>query len=121
VNQTSVLAISCSATTEISPRISPGHGWPRYREGLRQHALDAYTELADHTITDQAIELIRTAAAIDPLHKATHHRLITLLLNTGDRPAAVRLHSSYRDRLIRAGLRAGSPLNKLADRLSKPT
>ncbi|WP_041831776.1 BTAD domain-containing putative transcriptional regulator [Actinoplanes sp. N902-109] len=88
---------------------------------MRRHALDAYTELADNTTSGHAIELLRAAATIDPMHEATHHRLITLLLEAGDRRAAHRLHDTYQDRLARNGLQAGAAFSLLTDRLSKPT
>jgi DNA-binding SARP family transcriptional activator len=104
--------------------LARGHTWPwldPLRETIRDHLIDAYTDLTDELPAATAIDLLRHASAVDPYNEDVHRRTLTALIGIGDHSAAARLYDTYTQRLSAAGLRPSTNLIQLAERITATT
>jgi DNA-binding SARP family transcriptional activator len=100
--------------------LAAGHPWAwlaAHREAVRNHVLDAYTDLTDQLPAADVLPLLREAITVDPYNEQLHHRTITALADLGNHTAAARLLDTYLERLARAGLHPGSVVTKLWQRV----
>jgi DNA-binding SARP family transcriptional activator len=88
-----------------------------HREAVRNHVLDAYTDLTEQLPAADALPLLRQAITVDPYNEQLHHRTISALTDLGNHTAAARLLDTYLERLATAGLQPGSIVTKLGQRV----
>jgi len=95
--------------------LAAGRPWPWLeapREQARRHVLTAYTVLAEHSPTDQALELLSRAMQIDPLNEDLVHRAVLLHTAGGNTSALTNLVAAFQHRLSAAGLPPAEALTR---------